>query len=152
MVKYVVVDLDGTVADCTHRLHFINGETKDWKGFFEACKDDKPIASMIDMVRALNERYYNVIFLTGRSELARNVTQEWLQANNLWNYDDLIMRPLEDYRQDSVVKLEMLNDYIRTNLNDDKEAIGFILEDRATVVKSFRDAGFKVLQVAEGDF
>ena len=152
MVKYVVVDLDGTVADCTHRLHFINGETKDWKGLFEACKDDKPIMSMIDMVRALNERYYNVIFLTGRNELARNVTQEWLQANNLWNYDDLIMRPLEDYRQDSVVKLEMLNDYIRTNLNDDKEAIGFILEDRATVVKSFRDAGFKVLQVAEGDF
>ena len=152
MVKYVVVDLDGTVADCTHRLHFINGETKDWKGFYEACKDDKPIASMIDMVRALNERYYYVIFLTGRSELARNVTQEWLQANNLWNYDDLIMRPLEDYRQDSVVKLEMLNNYIRTNLNNDKEAIGFILEDRATVVKSFRDAGFKVLQVAEGDF
>ena len=152
MVKYVVVDLDGTVADCTHRLHFINGETKDWKGFYEACKDDKPIVSMIDMVRALNERYYYVIFLTGRSELARNVTQEWLQANNLWNYDDLIMRPLEDYRHDSVVKLEMLNNYIRTNLNDDKEAIGFILEDRATVVKSFRDAGFKVLQVAEGDF
>lgn len=152
MVKYVVVDLDGTVADCTHRLHFINGETKDWKGFYEACKDDKPIASMIDMVRALNERYYNVIFLTGRSELARNVTQEWLQVNNLWYYDDLIMRPLKDYRQDSVVKLEMLNNYIRTNLNDDKEAIGFILEDRATVVKSFRDAGFKVLQVAEGDF
>ena len=152
MVKYVVVDLDGTVADCTHRLHFINGETKDWKGFYEACKDDKPIMSMIDMVRALNERYYNVIFLTGRSEVARNVTQEWLQVNNLWNYDDLIMRPLKDYRQDSVVKLEMLNNYIRTNLNDDKEAIGFILEDRATVVKSFRDAGFKVLQVAEGDF
>ena len=152
MVKYVVVDLDGTVADCTHRLHFINGETKDWKGFYEACKDDKPIMSMIDMVRALNERYYNVIFLTGRSELARNVTQEWLQVNNLWYYDDLIMRPLKDYRQDSVVKLEMLNNYIRTNLNDDKEAIGFILEDRATVVKSFRDAGFKVLQVAEGDF
>ena len=152
MVKYVVVDLDGTVADCTHRLHFINGETKDWKGFYEACKDDKPIASMIDMVRALNERYYNVIFLTGRSELARNVTQEWLQVNNLWYYDDLIMRPLKDYRQDSVVKLEMLNNYIRTNLNNDKEAISFILEDRATVVKSFRDAGFKVLQVAEGDF
>ena len=152
MVKYVVVDLDGTVADCTHRLHFINGETKDWKSFYEACKDDKPIMSMIDMVRALNERYYNVIFLTGRSELARNVTQEWLQVNNLWYYDDLIMRPLKDYRQDSVVKLEMLNDYIRTNLNDDKEAISFILEDRATVVKSFRDAGFKVLQVAEGDF
>ena len=77
MVKYVVVDLDGTVADCTHRLHFINGETKDWKGFYEACKDDKPIMSMIDMVRALNERYYYVIFLTGRSELARNVTQDW---------------------------------------------------------------------------
>ena len=46
----------------------------------------------------------------------------------------------------------MLNNYIRTNLNDDKEAIGFILEDRAIVVKSFREAGFKVLQVAEGDF
>lgn len=32
-----IFDLDGTVADLTHRLHFITGETKDWDGFHGAC-------------------------------------------------------------------------------------------------------------------
>lgn len=148
MIDVVVVDLDGTIADCTHRLHFIQGEVKDWDAFYNACKDDAPIDSMIKMVKALNERFYHIVFLTGRSEMARSATDEWLVNNSLWDYDTLLMRPLGDYRDDSVVKLELLQNYMKGC--DDQ--IAFILEDRNSVVKSFRDAGFKVLQVAEGDF
>jgi hypothetical protein len=32
-------DLDGTLADCTHRLH----RRKHWRAFFAACTADSPI-------------------------------------------------------------------------------------------------------------
>lgn len=151
MIDVVVVDLDGTIADCTHRLHFIQGTNKDWDAFYNACKDDAPIESMVKMVHALNERFYHLVFLTGRSEIARSSTDEWLLENKLWSYDALLMRPLGDYRDDSVVKLELLNNYVNNEMGADK-TITFILEDRNTVVKAYREAGYKVLQVAEGNF
>jgi hypothetical protein len=43
----VAIDFDGTLADITHRLHFIQGEHKDWPAFYRACVDDTPIMPMI---------------------------------------------------------------------------------------------------------
>lgn len=31
--EFVIVDIDGTVADLRHRIHFIEGEKKDWDSF-----------------------------------------------------------------------------------------------------------------------
>ena len=150
MYKHVIVDIDGTIADCTHRLKFIKGEVKDWTGFYNACIDDKPIQSMIDMVRALNERHYYIIFLTGRSEVARDLTYKWLSEHVMSGFDKdyLLMRPRGDYREDSVVKLELLKKHVENS----KAEVSFILEDRQTVVNAYRAEGFKVLQVAEGNF
>jgi hypothetical protein len=36
-------DFDGTLADCTHRLHHIKGSRKNWRAFFAACSKDGPI-------------------------------------------------------------------------------------------------------------
>ena len=153
MLKYLVVDLDGTIADCTHRLHLINGDgDKDWLGFYNACKDDAPIQPMINMVRALNERHYSFIVVTGRSELAREQTMEWLSANNLWDYTELLMRPEGDYREDGVVKLELLNNFVAMSLNGNKGAIEFILDDKDSVVNAYRGAGYRVLQVSGNDY
>jgi len=33
-MKTVIFDLDGTLCDITHRLHFIEGDNKDWDGFY----------------------------------------------------------------------------------------------------------------------
>lgn len=33
---FIVFDLDGTLADCEHRIHHITKEPKDWRAFFEA--------------------------------------------------------------------------------------------------------------------
>ncbi len=47
MKDIVIFDLDGTLADGTHRLHFCRkdnyNETWAWKPFNMACKDDAPI-------------------------------------------------------------------------------------------------------------
>ena len=40
----VICDIDGTVADCSHRLHWIQSKPKNWKAFvflsiFNICPD-----------------------------------------------------------------------------------------------------------------
>jgi histidinol phosphatase-like enzyme len=29
----IVVDLDGTIADCSHRTHYVKGAVKNWDAF-----------------------------------------------------------------------------------------------------------------------
>lgn len=53
MVRYLILDLDGTVADLSHRLHFIQGDKKDYDSFYAAVGDDAPIDSVIHVVRSL---------------------------------------------------------------------------------------------------
>lgn len=39
-MKYIIVDLDGTLANIDHRLHYIKQNKPDWNAFYGACKDD----------------------------------------------------------------------------------------------------------------
>lgn len=50
----ILVDIDGTIADIIHRLHFIQGPRKDWPAFFDAMDKDEPIPEMIELVKALS--------------------------------------------------------------------------------------------------
>lgn len=52
-MKTIVFDLDGTLADITHRLHFIKDGNHDWDGFFAACVDDAPIPEMVALFQVL---------------------------------------------------------------------------------------------------
>jgi phosphoglycolate phosphatase-like HAD superfamily hydrolase len=49
-MKTVIFDLDGTLCDISHRLHFIENGNKDWDGFYAACPDDVPKPAMIAFV------------------------------------------------------------------------------------------------------
>jgi len=73
----IIFDLDGTLADITHRLHFIQKEPKDWDGFFAACVADKPIAHTIEIMNILMNRD-RVEIWTGRSDIVREETIRWL--------------------------------------------------------------------------
>lgn len=156
--KTVIVDIDGTVADLSHRLHFIkphpmgsDGDLrKDWDSFFAACVDDEPIHEMVDLVSLLAAKY-DIVFVTGRPERIRSETYEWLMKHIFHDQDhienvQLEMRADRDHRPDDRVKKEIYLDYLR-----DTE-IAFVLEDRARVVKMWRDLGLRVLQVTEGEF
>lgn len=158
--KYVVVDIDGTIADCTHRLHHLTKPKKDWDKFFEECANDEPIQEIVDLVKTMNERNYRVIYLTGRvgTDETRKATEEWLVKQGLWDYEALLMREGGDFRVDRIVKPELLTEYITKHFEHDEygvchnDVISLILEDRTSVVEVFRKLGYKVLQVAEGNF
>lgn len=44
-MKYIVFDIDGVLADCSHRLKYIQGEDKDYDKFYsdKEIMKDKPI-------------------------------------------------------------------------------------------------------------
>lgn len=144
-----VFDLDGTLANIDHRLHFIRGETKDWKSFFAACVDDKPIVPTIEILNALVEWGNDIWIVTGRSEEVRQQTVEWLNKYVVLSGDyNLIMRKEGDYRSDVEIKREwfqLLGCY-------GQNKITAVFEDRANVVKMWRELGLTCYQVADGEF
>ena len=54
-----IFDIDGTLADCSHRLHYISGEHKDWDAFYKECVNDKPIMGVIEVLWSLQENEQN---------------------------------------------------------------------------------------------
>lgn len=143
-----LVDIDGTLADLSHRLHFIEKQPADWPSFFAACPDDKPIPEVITTVSMLVEGGARIILVTGRSSACEEATIDWLHKNAV-PYLSLYMRKEGDHRHDDVVKAELL-DEIRDDW-DNEEILG-VFEDRKQVVDMYRAKGLRVFQVAEGNF
>lgn len=145
--KIVILDLDGTVADCSHRLHFIEGYNRKYQEFYDAIPDDSPIKHIIDLVRALNQTgEYLVLAVTGRPITHLRETQLWLNKEFV-PFSALFMRPEGDFRKDYVVKKEIL-EQIRAEYGEP----AFALDDRSSVVNMWRENGVPCLQVAPGDF
>jgi hypothetical protein len=159
----VICDLDGTIADLTHRLHFIknaDGTKKkykdaDWDSFHKTCTDDLPITRNIMALESLaggEER--EVYFFSGRNEEVRKETIEWIckhvniNTPALWTENPysvglrLFMRKKNDRRLDTIVKLEMMQE-----LGLKPRDVLVILDDRQCVVDMWRDNGFNCHQV-----
>lgn len=139
----IIVDLDGTLADCEHRREFV--ECKDWKGFYERMGADRLnswckylIQNRIDTV--------DIVVTSGRPEEYREVTDHWLDVHQI-ERAALFMRPTGDYRPDHVVKQEILERDIRPRWD-----VFFAIDDRKQVVDMWRRNGIVTLQCAEGDF
>ena len=143
-----IFDIDGTIADLSHRLHFIQQKPADWKAFFAACKDDKPIPEVITVLQTLSREGHFIVLITGRSDECKPQTIQWLGLNMI-DQDLLYMRKKGDHRQDDVVKAELLQLYI-DEFKPPK--IDGVFEDRQQVVDMYRSKGLRVFQVDKGDF
>jgi hypothetical protein len=144
-----IFDIDGTLADLSHRLHFIEGDKKDWDTFHKCCYIDEPIFEVITIARALNVAGHTVVYATGRPTSVYNETTDWLIKYKLPNSKRIFMRPDGDHREDCVVKSELLD---MINAAYANEKLGGIFEDRQQVVDMYRARGFRVFQVAPGKF
>lgn len=79
-----IFDIDGVLADCSHRLHFIQQEPKDWKRFYENLDKDEVIQPNKNTLRLLRNALHGyqtrgILFVTGRSEAYRELTMNWLK-------------------------------------------------------------------------
>lgn len=142
----VIVDLDSTLCNIDHRLHFMKGEKKDWKGFFDGIKDDTLNKWCKDIIRGVRDN--NVIVLcSGRPDNYREATVNWLRENRV-PYDHLFMRERNDYRRDDVIKENILDLEVLSRYN----SVNFAIDDRKQVVDLWRKRGIVTLQCAEGNF
>lgn len=142
----IVWDLDGTLACGKHRLHLLPTKnldtTQSWLPFNMACAKDSPIDNNVELFKALAPEYWMVI-LTGRSDDAQDITEDWLYRNDI-NYDMLIMRSKDDNRPDIEFKEEKLREIGLSN-------ILCCFDDLEHVVKHIRSLGVTCHQVTHYD-
>lgn len=78
MKPIVIFDFDGTLCDITHRLHLIQGKTKDWAAFYKACPEDAPKGATVAVALALYRAGHELWLMSGRSDEVFDLSMEWL--------------------------------------------------------------------------
>lgn len=147
MTKSYLFGIDGTLADCSHRIHHITDGKQDWRAFFAACAEDAPIPHMIELASVLAlDANECIVYVSGRSDECREATLEWLSKHNLPDAP-LYMRKAGDHRPDDIVKGELLDALVA-----DGWTPIMAFDDRDRVVKMWRARGIPCAQVADGNF
>ncbi len=168
----IIFDLDGTLANCEHRRHFVDRiahirkpDTEDtifksnWTAFYEACDKDEPIQPVINIFEYLGEAdeygsdtpwvdYSNIQIWSGRCESVRKKTEKWL-SKHIRNYPRdcvLKMRPIGDNTPDDILKERWLDEFIAQG-----KTIDFVFDDRPKVVRMWRRRGIFVFNCAQTD-
>lgn len=130
----VIVDIDGTIADGTHREGFLKGERKDWKSYFERCTLDSPIEFVIDMVRTLDWDH-TICIVSGRPDTYQFETMEWLDRYGV-PYDYIFMRPGNLKSPDTEIKKAILDKM-------PKYLVKAVFDDRPSVLEMWGEQGLK---------
>ena len=152
--KWVIFDLDGTLADIDDRRKKSkkdNGKM-DWDKFFDPVNIwlDQPNHPVIKMAQVLSDTGHKIAIFSGRSKATKSVTKDWLKTNQV-PFDVIKMRPTSHpwkFMPDDKLKQIWLDDLFPKK---DKDKIVCIFDDRSKVVDMWRDNGLTCMQVAPGD-
>jgi phosphoglycolate phosphatase-like HAD superfamily hydrolase len=131
-----VFDIDGVLADVRHRLHHLEARPQRWERFFQAAGRDPVLVEGVERLRAALADH-DVVYLTGRPERTRRLTEGWLARHDLPT-GPLIMREDDDYRPARVLKRAVLR-----RLAGVRE-IASVLDDDPAVVRLLADDGWPV--------
>ena len=137
--NYTVFDIDGVVADVSHRLHHLEPRRRDWYAFHESADRDPVLGTG----RALAEQAAldgDIVWLTGRPAWTRSLTQTWLDAADLPR-GPLLMRGDDDHRPAKYVKLQEIR---RMGREKPGELIT-VVDDDPAVIDTLSAAGFPTL-------
>lgn len=146
MINAIIVDIDGTLADCSHRRHYVETKPKNWAAFYAGIADDTPVPIVRDLIEDWRRRGAEALLVSGRPDEHRLTTLRWLEKHGV-EVRDLYMRRTGDYRPDTDVKRE-----IYFNQIEPRYRVQLVLDDRASVVKMWRSCGLTCWQVADGEF
>ena len=145
---FIIFDLDGTLANIEHRLHFIQrpNREKDWDAFHKACTQDKVISPLVQICKDLIYVGHTIEVWSGRSDKVRAETQHWLACHGVFP-SQLLMRMEGDYTPDHELKEMWLMHAIGSGQTPD-----LVFDDRSRLVEMWRRNGIQCCQVAPGDF
>lgn len=141
MKNCVVFDLDGTLADCSHRLGYVQTKPKNWNAFFAGIPLDIPIESVTSKL----ELHDTNIIVTARPESTKSDTVKWLNKHGI-QYVDIYFRKSGDFRDDAIVKSEILDQLLKDGYNPI-----LVYEDRKKVISMWRARGLEVVDCGTGE-
>lgn len=129
-------DMDGTLANVDSILHYVRKDSryKDFDSFHRSSYFSPPNQNVVDILFEAVDKGFTIIIVTGRNEKYRDVTQAWLDGNNI-PYDNIFMRPENDFRPDTIVK----NDIFQ-KINQHYHMVHFV-DDRTDIAKVWEENG-----------
>lgn len=166
----IIFNLDGTLADCEHRRHFVdpmkakiplslmaddgkwwevdenNNPIKKWKpdykSFYEACGKDIPIHPTINLLRTLWIKEGEEIEIwSGRCESVKNKTLNWITSYIFGNVE---ICPLKMRPKDDSTPDDVLKERWLDEALSQGNKIDFVFDDRPKVVRMWRRRGIFV--------
>ncbi len=145
--KYTCIfDLDGTLADCSHRLGFVKTKPKNWKAFFAGIPNDPVHENVyLELESALHSNH-DIIIVTARpeTEQVRKDTLEWLERNKI-TYHKIFFRAKNDHRDDAIVKSEILDIILEAGHN-----IHTVYDDKENVLAMYSNRGCNIVKCPIG--
>jgi len=152
--KWVIFDLDGTLALIDERRKVSEKENGklDWDKFFnpDNIKLDKPNMPVIMMAQALSAFGYKIAILSGRNDISKKETIEWLHKYDI-PFNIVKLRPNKHpfkFMDDRKLKLMWFEEMFA---NEEAEAAA-VFDDRQKVVDMWREIGLTCMQVAPGEW
>lgn len=132
----IIVDVDGTLA------HIDERNPRNIYDASRAMEDilDDAVSNIVGMAY---QNGYRVVIFSGRNRSHQEVTERWLRSYGV-NYDEIHTRMDGDKRKDTVVKREMYEAFVKG-----KYSVKYVIDDRPSVCRMWRELGLKVLQVGD---
>lgn len=154
MKPLYIFDLDGTLALIDHRRKHLDDKScsHPWDKFLSNIHLDKPNFPVVNILESLLTTGNEIWIFSARSDKVREETIEWLVDHTLLKRENLetslMMRPKGNTDPDTTFK-EQLYDRM---LDEDKERLVAVFDDRNRIVEFWRSKGIVCFQVAKGDF
>lgn len=151
----IIFDLDGTLADCGHRMHHIMPQPpvdpvtgkkvkRRYDLFHHACVDDTLIEQVAHFYRAfVADPAVTVVVLSGRDASTYDKTVQWFADNGLPMPDDMLLKQGD----------QMLPDVEQKRVQADRlekkygKPVTMVFEDRDRVVEMWKARGTFVFNV-----
>jgi len=149
--QVIICDLDGTIASCEWRRHFVEPEPpsrhKDWTSFFRGIPFDPVVPEVKKMLEDYEANGFKIVYVSARPDYTRPQTIAWLTKHSCPGGPpfELYMRASGDSRHDPEVKQDILNGalakYFKAGL------IHKVVDDRPQVIEMWKRNGLDVHQV-----
>jgi len=139
-----VFDIDGVLADASHRQHLLDG-WGDWDRFFDACGGDGLLSDQAALTQALHHDWL-VVLLTSRPMWVQFQTVGWLERYDAEiGWDLLIMRPDRDWRSSASFKRDEVRGLVAAGYE-----VRLTLDDDRRNVAAFRNEGLPCIYIHSG--
>ena len=146
-MAYVIFDLDGTVIDSRHRQATKADGSLDLEHWIERNKPELIMQDLLlplaRVMRIIKRNGHKVIVCTAR---AYQIADEEFLAMNDLGYDVYLSRAAKgDMRDDATLKVQLLNDYFRSQgFKSVKDAKPIMFDDNLKVIDAMINLGITI--------